>query len=1833
MEKNIENLLEEFNVKADDSKMILHLILSSISEGKVPKEEDMIQLNSSIDNLRKNYDSILSLAASQIPIDEMPNEGASVTEYAEALRNSVAMQYKRQLEDIKNILADFVSVKSFADNYTKAFMPYKRTAEDLISRISGENDLELKDIEEEVLGPKVFLEALTCEDIDSDEGMALLDQVDKFYSQRVQNGLAARKYYLPEKESSYNGSVTKKGKDAEIISDTDPSEQEKKDAELNEKSHEIIPESIDSTYEETVEDEIDINGTDDRDETEFSDKEMLQLSFSIKNELQAPLHPKSLSPFGVKAFKSDINGSLKEIRIDILKESENDFIDASYIEAITLEEKDIIIQQEEYLYNKGYLKQYYLDNCSDEHLYTLSAKGIQAFKSKESLRYLNVNNKGKVLSELTVEDSSDYLLRLLYLKAKAYIILQKDSCHCLWREKYGLVWDGEDKKILCVVANIEEDDHVDFLSLSEEVEEFENTIQQLYVLSYNQDICQNLMALTVISLNVGLEDIHIEIYSYTDDKWYIISSGEEDYNEDLTGEPLDEENQETEVSEEEPLQLYSVKEISEDITPNVAPRIELSVTEDNKEESSENQISDSVNDIALENEQESSEDQIVHENYLEVENDSADEEYQDNNEGDITEEKSLEAIIQSSGTPDEDTFIEIINNLINTECLTEKELEETIVSGILLAGTAAMIPDYENCRKLYKKIALATRTTWNPRPYSFEELSDVFTDFDLSDECVAFASYLFAMLLPEHSYDYSLKAQVKEYRSNFESFFPNLQFAKELFNKLSGVQGMVAEGFTDSVVALLGDTKANDQFISNLKTKAEMLLTVSTPKIHLVQLPNMYSNCFGQKSDIYKGLEIITQNNKNELEYIQLLLQEYCDESENGIYALDPEKIDFKISEEWKKACSKKQFPLEYEARDIVRRSFRERLDVIVQWAEYTTKVLSSNYDIERLRVLRKEIRKLAGDVKELCKRTQLKNKNVLIWMLDQIEQQLSSKPNKKPFSCLLLTGIIPVSEDYLPIINEEYTKVKYYEPWRNVLRHISMPKQSFTEVVDNILELKNKSIMFDNLRQLVAIKQLGVLTEDYTERCKVSDNDLIVVKKKANEFTETFLARLDLDYTFSRLTELQKENLTILVDQNKEKFYELREFGCWKQFLNALHQQAEDINKSNLRQLQNELKRRYKSIRDYGSCEILDEAKRLLEEEKNFAVAEEYINRFDNGERNIRPEITRLYRDEESFEKFISPEVFDPIYKVCNKNSGGALKYFGITYLKNNIAGKHWTSRHKSDSEDLIKLWPIRKGNTSTAQIRGMFEGLGFDVENVKKVSDKHLERFLLAVYPVERSLPDYRHPISIFGTKMETPFNVVILYGKHTAQQLVDEMSSTDYGPMPIVLVDYPLDNTIRRQMCELFHNKSMQNPFIVIDQVLYLYLALHEDTERLPLLLKCTLPYTKYQPFVRDGGSVADEMFAGRTRELNAIIDPNGASVVYGGRQLGKTALLERAESRCHQPNDQVYAVYCSVINCDGEEKLVQTLLKAIRKKITYRFKDCTTIEELCEQIEELYDRGRIKRMLLLVDEADKFLSSIANERYEQIQPLIDLKRRTKNNFKFVIAGLHNVCRAKNATIENGVFGQLGQPLCIKPLSSVDALQLLSRPMQYIGFRLEENTHLATVLTKTNYYPGILQFFGYTLTETLHSQYKNYFSAAKNNPPFILTDKQLGSVMNQSDLNKSIRDKFLLTLELDERYYMIARCIGILYHLNEGLSGTWSGASVKQIMSIAQEYEIKCLRKLDKYDYVRLLDEMVDMGILLKPEELVYRLRRRTFLDYIGRDFDTIDSEITEHNKETH
>jgi hypothetical protein len=63
-----------------------------------------------------------------------------------------------------------------------------------------------------------------------------------------------------------------------------------------------------------------------------------------------------------------------------------------------------------------------------------------------------------------------------------------------------------------------------------------------------------------------------------------------------------------------------------------------------------------------------------------------------------------------------------------------------------------------------------------------------------------------------------------------------------------------------------------------------------------------------------------------------------------------------------------------------------------------------------------------------------------------------------------------------------------------------------------------------------------------------------------------------------------------------------------------------------------------------------------------------------------------------------------------------------------------------------------------------------------------------------------------------------------------------------------------------------------FLVIDDAVVLYLC-GEPGARLPVLFECTLPFTFLEPYTTTAGLVPPEMFYGRARERDSIIDPMG------------------------------------------------------------------------------------------------------------------------------------------------------------------------------------------------------------------------------------------------------------------------------------------------------------------------------------------------------------------------
>ncbi len=1786
----LNELLNMFNTQADTVKNRLTDMLVKVSDGRVPNTEELQLFNSDMDTLLTEYGQLKEEAEDILSIDEIPKEGSRATEYVEAVINCKSRRIKIQIEKAESVLKRFLKVKSLITEYETALLPFKEKATEVLKVLSEDN---IDQMLPETAAPEIFLKALETENINGPEGFKILGEINDHYPMQVQWGLVGRQYYIDDKQESYlesDETADQSVKDADDVVNTPIKEEN-----LSGLGDTIEKETKDTTLEEhTVEKTEQCSKSEPHNEPATDDKLIEEKVEELGEILVATNKVKSGTP-SASSFKKEIvkiAKNNKEVR-DILPLMTNLGVltkEQIYLFGICMDcfeesdrDREKVDAAVEALANKGYLVCFdFGDGGTSKEVYCLSTYCYGCLK-KDSISVQMRGFWSLSFGDVKVDSSTDIEKSVVdkfirnngrlaeYLYAVKGLVepdeYQTVKQSIKWKKNYYRIAVFKD----CVATNCQLYDP----------EDIPEEIQEDGILAVGNET----------KIDTVFSDKNIKVFIYDNQS---IS---------LLGEEL--------------------------IALDDAVNIEIN----NDSENTDNQISSETKETEI----------IAAPMDTKTENMDKDVEASLEDD-DALEEVSAQSLMNKKTFPKDEEFCTVIGQLLNREATTKEQLTSIISQTIAFAKAVGDVAakgdgaprDYEESYKLSAQLRLASNLMLNECAYTSEFLSSVFLDPANDDPAIMLSAYMFAMLIPGMAFDYGMKNQTELFLEHYEDYFNDFASFKPLFNKLMAVKDAAATGFSPAFVSLLGDEAESEKFINELRMSARECLTVKAPKTRMKALPPMYSACFGQGSELYDCMTIISENRqgKDDVEYVEIVLGEYCDEL-NGALSLSNTKIENALSKAWYDANPKNKFKLEYDARDQALRQYTVRLEIMLEWVEHINNMNNRKQDISRLKALRSELIKLIQDIQRNSTWKNHRNANILSWALSYMLLYLNGQVVKlRIYSEFLYTGVITVGNDGIPVIDHDLAHVKYYEPWRNVLRHILSAKKSVSEVKAEIMgdaldDKADEEGLKDNLHQL---EMLGKLLRDDSDDYIISEGQLKDAIDSAEDRAIRFQEKLELAYTYNQINETEKENLIGIVNQYKASFYEAKDFACWRRFLEALENQITEFAMGRKKQLRDRLDTR---LRENPESSLLVEANRVLEEEMNFAVTEEYINRFEGGETELDDDV--ILHDFDYFSDFIEPAHFDPLLQECRRCNGKMLSSFGWNYVERNMP-KEWTSRQREDSKNLVSNWPKRKATATPAQIRTLFTGLGFDVIDAERTTIKKEEVFKITVRQTPKSMADYRHPIASFGTQIKSPINAIMLYGNYTEKQLVDTVSNLDLGGISIVLLDRPVDAASRRLIGEIFHTQtSGQNPFLLIDQVLFLYLALHQITERMPAMLKCTLPYSTYQPFVRDGGSTSDEMFCGRTQELATIIDPNGACVVYGGRQLGKTALLERAESRCLKPVDKEFAVYTTIIRIKNEKDVVETIVSDINKKCDGKIElpKCNTIKEMCTAISKLFRSKKITSMLLLIDEVDDFLASIADVAYRPIQPLVDLKRETKNNFKFVIAGLHNVCRAKNATRDNGIFGQLGTPLCIKPLSPTDALQLISRPLRYLGFQIDRYPHLETILTNTNYYPGILQFFGYMLVETLTGQYSKYYHAADGNPPFTLQDEQLGAVMNSSDLNKSIKDKFRWSLELDQRYFMIARCITMLYHYYEDdrKAGTWQGFPVDEIMQMAEEYDIHCLENESKKDYINLLDEMVEMGILGKPDENrdLYRLRRNSFVDIIGENFDMVEADIVNNNEE--
>lgn len=429
----------------------------------------------------------------------------------------------------------------------------------------------------------------------------------------------------------------------------------------------------------------------------------------------------------------------------------------------------------------------------------------------------------------------------------------------------------------------------------------------------------------------------------------------------------------------------------------------------------------------------------------------------------------------------------------------------------------------------------------------------------------------------------------------------------------------------------------------------------------------------------------------------------------------------------------------------------------------------------------------------------------------------------------------------------------------------------------------------------------------------------------------------------------------------------------------------------------------------------------------------------------------------------------------------------------------------------------------------------------------------------------------------------------------------------------LDEPLSVADRRKIADAARGRR-QPAVIVLDEAVLAYLVFQAEPRR-STLAALGLPFTAASPYSLAAGSTPPEMFYGRTEELAAVKDMEGPSIFYGGRQLGKSALLRTAE-RQENEGQHSRAVLVDIFHIGGEHperiwtELWPRLAKA--KIVPEVMPDGDPASVITKAVQNWLEERPRRTLLIMFDEADNFLEADARgNRFTNVHRCRDLMMSSQRRVKVVFAGLHQTGRFE--TMMNQPLAHLGTPVLVGPLKSPAARNLLIRPLRALGYRFEDPVATpARILGFTNNMPAMLQLFGAALMDRLSTK-----PVGDDEPPGVITDPDVEAVLSDTELVKKLREKYVLTLYLDPRYQMIAYQVAYaaydrdsdnsltLRELHDRCRASWPAGFADV--------------RLDEFR--ALVDECKDLGVLAADVN-GYRMRTPTVQRMLGTEDEIVE-----------
>lgn len=541
----------------------------------------------------------------------------------------------------------------------------------------------------------------------------------------------------------------------------------------------------------------------------------------------------------------------------------------------------------------------------------------------------------------------------------------------------------------------------------------------------------------------------------------------------------------------------------------------------------------------------------------------------------------------------------------------------------------------------------------------------------------------------------------------------------------------------------------------------------------------------------------------------------------------------------------------------------------------------------------------------------------------------------------------------------------------------------------------------------------------------------------------------------------------------------------------------------------------------------------------------------------------------------------------------------------------------------DWLEAWEQVHGNAAMTEevVKRWLSGLRLSLRSVQITNNGATQIADVEVDPVaDRSVCG----VPAFGSEAAGRYRLIRVSQRQEPAQLVQLVATQSRGVATILLVRHRVDRAMRLEYARLCRDRKIRG--LLVDELLVSFLAGFE-TGRLNRFFRATLPFTWVNPYLPTSSYVPPELFFGRLDAVESLLDTTKQRCfVYGGRQLGKTALLREVARRFHHPKSGSFAVW---IDLQAEEFGRESEPEEIWSRLERRLKhDLAGFEDVWKEVKQADPARRTetallrwleadasRRFLLMLDEADSFVNRDALRDFNETRRLKGLMDRTNRRIKVVFAGLHNVQRS--AQQANHPLAHLGTPINIGAFTEngewMEAYALIVSPLAALGFSFESVDLPSRVLTACNFYPSLVQQFGYRLLERMRTR-------PLRDPPYLVTSDAVDAVLGEDEFRQFMVERFQWTLALDPRYYHLA--YGYAWLFQEEPERAAAGLSSVELRRKMEEFQPDEFSRLRQDEFETLLDEMRGLGIFQSgPGEAKFRLRNTNILLLLGEPADVL------------